>query len=100
MAHEAIKDGRLASGGAAQGWRSRVPRSGHALANREPAADSNRAPRRAQRAGARGRPLDFLLGFLRNPREVASIVPSSRTCVDPASLPNAFPTNTAPATLS
>ena len=29
-----------------------------------------------------------------------SIVPSSATCVDPASLPNALPTNTAPATLS
>ena len=29
-----------------------------------------------------------------------SIVPSSLTCVDPASLPNALPTNTAPATLS
>ena len=29
-----------------------------------------------------------------------SIVPSSLTCVDPASLPKALPTNTAPATLS
>jgi hypothetical protein len=29
-----------------------------------------------------------------------SIVPSSVTCVDPASLPNAFPMNTAPATFS
>ena len=29
-----------------------------------------------------------------------SMVPSSLTCVDPASLPNAFPTKTAPATLS
>ena len=29
-----------------------------------------------------------------------SIVPSSSTCVDPASLPKALPTNTAPATLS
>jgi hypothetical protein len=29
-----------------------------------------------------------------------SIVPSSCTCVDPASLPKAFPTNTAPATFS
>ena len=29
-----------------------------------------------------------------------SIVPSSSTCVEPASLPNALPTNTAPGTLS
>ena len=29
-----------------------------------------------------------------------SIVPSSRTWVDPASLPNALPTKTAPATFS
>ena len=29
-----------------------------------------------------------------------SMVPSSRTCVVPASLPNALPTNTPPATLS
>jgi phospholipid N-methyltransferase len=30
------------------------------------------------RISARSRPLDFLMGFLRNPREVGSIVPSSR----------------------
>ena len=29
-----------------------------------------------------------------------SMVPSSRTCVEPASFPKAFPTNTAPATFS
>jgi len=75
MAEQAIKEGGLASGGAAVGWRSRVPRTGHALAKREPLPDWNRA---AHRKGLRSRPLDFLLGFLRNPREVASIVPSSR----------------------
>lgn len=52
-----------------------MPESGHALAKREqPESWSHAAPRRP----LRGRPLDFLLGFLRNPKEVASIVPSSR----------------------
>ena len=75
MAGKAIKEVRPASGGAAQGWRSRVPESSHALAKRErPERWGHAAPRRAPR----GRPLDFLMGFLRNPREVASIVPSSR----------------------
>jgi phospholipid N-methyltransferase len=52
-----------------------VPRSSHALAKRETLDDLKRAP---LRGAVRSRPLDFLLGFLRNPREVASIVPSSR----------------------
>jgi len=52
-----------------------VPESGHAFAKREH-LESWSDPE--QRRVARGRPLDFLLGFLRNPREVASIVPSSR----------------------
>jgi phospholipid N-methyltransferase len=75
MADEAIKEGRLASGGAALGWSSRVPRTGHALAKRETFSEWDRAQ---LRKGLRSRPLDFLMGFLRNPREVASIVPSSR----------------------
>jgi phospholipid N-methyltransferase len=75
LADKAIKEGRPASGGAAQGWRRGVPRSAHALAKREPAPEPKRAP---LGSGPRARPLDFLLGFLRNPREVASIVPSSR----------------------
>jgi phospholipid N-methyltransferase len=42
---------------------------------REHAPEPKSAP---QSSAPRARPLDFLLGFLRNPREVASIVPSSR----------------------
>lgn len=53
-----------------------MPRAGHAVARTEP--ETNPEPIRLRPPSKRSRPLDFLMGFLRNPREVASIVPSSR----------------------